>query len=137
MAEETTIERLCREKHLRLTGQRRVVARVLSDSPDHPDVDTVYRRASRLDPNISIATVYRTLKLFEDADVLTRHDFGGGRARYEEAGDHHDHLIDIETGAVKEFYDAELEEMKSRIAERLGFDLVDHRLELYGRRRRG
>ena len=136
MAEETGIEKLCRERNLRLTGQRRTVARVLSDSADHPDVDTVYRRASRIDPHISIATVYRTLKLFEDANVLTRHDFGGGRARYEEAGEHHDHLIDVETGAVKEFYDAELEEMKSRIAERLGFDLVDHRLELYGRRRR-
>ncbi len=137
MAEETSIERLCRERNLRLTGQRRVVARVLSESLDHPDVDTVYRRASRLDRNISIATVYRTLKLFEDANVLMRHDFGGGRARYEEAGDHHDHLIDIETGEVQEFYDAELEALKSRIAEKLGFELVDHRLELYGRRRPG
>ena len=137
MAEETSIERLCRERNLRLTGQRRVVARVLSESLDHPDVDTVYRRASRLDRNISIATVYRTLKLFEDANVLMRHDFGGGRARYEEAGDHHDHLIDIETGEVQEFYDAELEALKSRIAEKLGFELVDHRLELYGRRRAG
>ncbi|MCY4230742.1 MAG: Fur family transcriptional regulator [Alphaproteobacteria bacterium] len=137
MAEETSIEKLCRERQVRLTGQRRTVARVLSDSADHPDVDTVYRRASQIDANISIATVYRTLKLFEDANVLTRHDFGGGRARYEEAGEHHDHLIDVETGTVQEFYDAELEEMKSRIARRLGFDLVDHRLELYGRRRRG
>lgn len=135
MVDESRIEKLCRERDLRLTGQRRVVARVLSDSTDHPDVETVHRRAVRIDPGISMATVYRTLKLFEDANILTRHDFGGGRSRYEEAGDHHDHLIDIETGQVQEFYDEELENLKSRIAERLGFDLVDHRLELYGRRR--
>jgi Fur family ferric uptake transcriptional regulator len=117
-----------------MTDQRRTIARVISEATDHPDVDTVYRRATSLDPRISIATVYRTLKLFEDANVLIRHDFGEGRARYEENSEHHEHLIDIESGEVIEFHDAELEAMKERIARKLGYEMVDHRLELYGRK---
>lgn len=117
-----------------MTEQRRVIARVLSDSSDHPDVELVYRRASELDHRISIATVYRTVRLFEEASILERHDFGDGRARYEEIpAEHHDHLIDIESGRVIEFQDAEIEALQQRIAERLGYKLVDHRLELYAR----
>jgi len=134
MAEMTRLERLCEEKGLKMTEQRRVIARVISDAEDHPDVETVYRRATEVDPRISIATVYRSLKLFEDANVLVRHDFGEGRARYEETGEHHEHLIDIETGQVLEFFNAELEKMKERVARELGYELVDHRLELYGRK---
>ena len=117
-----------------MTEQRRVIARVIADAEDHPDVETVYRRATAVDPRISIATVYRSLKLFEDANVLVRHDFGEGRARYEETGDHHEHLIDIETGEVIEFMHQELEALKERVANELGYELVDHRLELYGRK---
>ncbi len=117
-----------------MTEQRRVIARVLSDSSDHPDVELVYRRASELDHRISIATVYRTVRLFEEASILERHDFGDGRARYEEIpAEHHDHLIDLESGRVIEFQDAEIEALQQRIAERLGYKLVDHRLELYAR----
>ena len=134
MAELSKLERLCLDKGLKMTEQRRIIARVLSDSDDHPDVETVYRRATEIDPRISIATVYRSLKLFEDANVLVRHDFGEGRARYEESGEHHEHLIDIETGEVIEFLNEEIEAMKARIARELGYELVDHRLELYGRR---
>lgn len=127
------IEQLCAARGLRMTDQRRVVARVLSASQDHPDVEELYRRASELDPNISIATVYRTVRLFEEAGVVERHDFGDGRSRYEEAGDaHHDHLIDMKTGRVIEFFDAEIEELKAKIAERLGYRLIGHKLELYG-----
>lgn len=127
------LERLCVEKGMKMTGQRRLIARVLSESEDHPDVEEVYRRASQLDPKISIATVYRTVRLFEEAEILDRHDFGDGRARYEEVPEeHHDHLIDIRTGHVLEFQDAEIERLQEKIAERLGFRLVDHRLELYG-----
>ena len=116
-----------------MTGQRRLIARVLSESEDHPDVEEVYRRASQLDPKISIATVYRTVRLFEEADILDRHDFGDGRARYEEVPEeHHDHLIDIKNGRVVEFQDAEIERLQENIAEKLGFKLVGHRLELYG-----
>lgn len=126
------IEALCAAKGLRITEQRRTIARVLSAAVDHPDVEEVYRRAATIDPRISIATVYRTVRLFEEAGILERHDFQGGRSRYEAAGDdHHDHLIDIETGRVIEFHDAELEELQRRIAARLGFRLVDHRMELY------
>ena len=126
------IEALCAAKGLRITEQRRTVARVLSGAVDHPDVEEVHRRAAVIDPGISIATVYRTVRLFEEAGILERHDFQGGRSRYEAAGDeHHDHLIDIETGRVIEFHDAELEELQRRIAGRLGFRLVDHRMELY------
>lgn len=133
---ESRIERLCIERGLKMTGQRRVVARVLSDASDHPDVEELYRRASALDQNISIATVYRTVRLFEENGILERRDFGGGRARYEPSEDHHHyHLIDIDTGKVIEFQDAEHEELMKVIAARLGFDLVSLRLELFGRRR--
>ena len=136
MAKLTKLERLCEKKGLKMTDQRRIIARVISDAEDHPDVETVYRRATEIDPRISIATVYRALKLFEDANILVRHDFGEGRARYEETGEHHEHLIDIESGEVIEFIDAELEALKEKVAAKLGYDLVDHRLELYGRKRK-
>lgn len=127
------IEALCAAKGLRITEQRRTIARVLSAAVDHPDVEEVHHRAAAIDPGISIATVYRTVRLFEEAGILERHDFQGGRSRYEAAGDeHHDHLIDIETGVVIEFHDAGLEELQRQIAERLGFRLMDHRMELYG-----
>lgn len=117
---------------MRMTEQRRVIARVLSDAEDHPDVEELYRRASAIDPHISIATVYRTVRLFEEAGVVERHDFGDGRSRYEELGDeHHDHLIDTRSGEVVEFYDAEIEAMKEAIARRLGYRLIGHKLELY------
>lgn len=129
----TTLEKKCFDHGLKMTGQRRVVARVLSDSADHPDVELLYARASELDPNISIATVYRTVKLFEDAGIIERHDFGDGRARYEEAGEeHHDHLIDMRTGKVIEFVNSEIEKLQERIASELGYKLVGHRMELYG-----
>ena len=129
------IEQACIDKGLKMTGQRRVVAQVLSDADDHPDVEEVYRRASLIDERISLATVYRTLRLFEDSAIIQSHDFGGGRARYEaaESDEHHDHLIDVDTGEVVEFYDEELEALQERIARRLGFRLVDHRMELYGK----
>jgi len=127
------IEKLCIEKGMRMTDQRRVVARVLSLAHDHPDVEELYRRAHKADPHISIATVYRTVRLFEEAGIIARHDFQGGRSRYEEAPDtHHDHLIDMKTGQVIEFMDEEIEALQAAIAKRLGYRLVDHRLELYG-----
>lgn len=127
------IERLCVEKGLKMTEQRRVIARVLSRSTDHPDVEQLYLRATEVDPRISIATVYRTVKLFEEANILERHDFGDGRARYEEVSDeHHDHLIDMNSGEVIEFVNEEIERLQRAIAESLGYRLVDHRLELYG-----
>ena len=127
------LEALCHEKGLRITEQRRIIARVISDSEDHPDVETLHERASAVDSRISIATVYRTVRLFEEAGILDRHDFGDGRSRYEAAPEaHHDHLIDVETGKVIEFVDPELEALQKVIAERLGFRLVDHRMELYG-----
>ena len=133
MPTKIDIEQLCHEKGLRITEQRRVIARVLSDAEDHPDVELLHERASAIDPGISIATVYRTVRLFEDAGILERHDFGDGRSRYEAAPEsHHDHLINVETGEVIEFVDRDLEELQRRIAEKLGFRLVDHRLELYG-----
>ena len=116
-----------------MTEQRRVIARVLSDSSDHPDVEALHRRANLLDPSISIATVYRTVKLFEEADILARHDFGDGRARYEMVSEeHHDHLIDVNTGEVIEFRNEEIERLQKIVAEELGYRLVDHRLELFG-----
>lgn len=128
------IEALCQERGLRITEQRRVIARVLSDADDHPDVEELYRRASAIDPHISIATVYRTVRLFEEAGILERHDFRDGRSRYETTPEeHHDHLIDVESGKVVEFHDEELEELQRRIAGQLGYELVDHRMELYGR----
>ena len=127
------IENLCSEKGMRMTDQRRVVARVLSDSHDHPDVEELYRRSHALDPHISIATVYRTVRLFEEAGIISRHDFRDGRSRYEEAPEtHHDHLIDMRSGKVIEFVDAEIETLQEAIARKLGYQLVDHRLELYG-----
>ena len=129
------VERACIEKGMKMTEQRRVIARVLSESADHPDVETVYQRASDIDPGISIATVYRTLRMFDIANIIDRHDFGDGRARYEpaEPGDnHHHHLIDMRTGEVHEFDDEELERIKQRIAADLGYEIVGERLELYG-----
>jgi len=127
------IEKLCIEKGMRMTDQRRVVARVLSTAHDHPDVEELYRRAHEVDPHISIATVYRTVRLFEESGIIARHDFRDGRSRYEEAPDiHHDHLIDMKTGQVVEFMDEEIEALQAAIARRLGYRLVDHRLELYG-----
>jgi Fur family ferric uptake transcriptional regulator len=132
---ENRIERLCVERGLKMTGQRRVIARVLSEADDHPDVEELYRRATARDAHISIATVYRTVRLLEEKGILERRDFGGGRARYEptEHGHHH-HLIDIDTGHVIEFEDGEHERVLKAIAARLGFDLMSHRLELFGRR---
>ena len=128
----SSIEQLCEEKGLKMTEQRRVIARVLSESSDHPDVDQVYRRATEADPRISIATVYRTVRLVEEANILAKHDFGDGRARYEEIPDeHHDHLIDLKSGKVLEFHSEEIEALQELIARRLGYRLVDHRLELY------
>jgi len=127
------LERLCQDKGLRMTGQRRVIARVLSEADDHPDVETVYQRASEIDAKIGLATVYRTLRLFEEANILERHDFGDGRARYEEVPEeHHDHLIDVNSGDVIEFHNAQIEKLQQQVAEELGYRLVDHRLELYG-----
>ncbi len=127
------LELLCVERGLKMTDQRRVIARVLSDASDHPDVEAVHRRATAIDPNISIATVYRTVRLFEEAGILAKHDFGDGRARYEETPDeHHDHLIDIQSGKVVEFHNDEIEELQRKIAEKAGYRLVGHRLELYG-----
>ncbi len=133
MSRAIDVEALCAEKGLRITDQRRVIARVLSEAEDHPDVEALHMRSAKIDPGISIATVYRTVRLFEEAGILERHDFGDGRARYEAAPEaHHDHLIDVETGNVIEFVDPELEALQREIATRLGFRLVDHRMELYG-----
>ena len=127
------IEKLCVEKGMRMTDQRRVIARVLSNATDHPDVEDVYRRATRVDGGISIATVYRTVRLFQEAGILERHDFRDGRSRYEPVSeDHHDHLIDLDSGKVLEFQSEEIERLQRRIAEEMGFRLVDHRMELYG-----
>ena len=127
------LELLCIDRGLKMTDQRRVIARVLSESSDHPDVESVHRRATVIDPNISIATVYRTVRLFEEAGILAKHDFGDGRARYEETPDeHHDHLIDIQSCKVVEFHNDEIEELQRKIAEKAGYRLVGHRLELYG-----
>jgi Fur family ferric uptake transcriptional regulator len=127
------LEQLCADKGLRITEQRRTIAQVLSESEDHPDVEQLHARSAAIDPGISIATVYRTVRLFEDAGILDRHEFGDGRARYEAAPEaHHDHLIDVESGKVVEFVDPELEALQKQIAEKLGYRLVDHRMELYG-----
>lgn len=126
------IEKRCVEQGMKMTGQRRVIARVLSDADDHPDVEEVHRRASEVDRRISIATVYRTMRLFEEAGIVERHDFGDGRARYEEAPTtHHDHLIDIKSGRVIEFRNEEIERLQSDVAKAHGYRIVDHRLELY------
>ncbi|MGE0722989.1 MAG: Fur family transcriptional regulator [Alphaproteobacteria bacterium] len=127
------LERMCIDKGLKMTEQRRIIAQVLSEASDHPDVESVHRRATEIDPRISIATVYRTVRLFEEANILNRHDFGDGRARYEEASDeHHDHLIDVEGGRVIEFNNEEIEALQVKIAQSLGYRLVGHKLELYG-----
>lgn len=127
------LEKVCMEKGMRMTDQRRVIARVLSTAEDHPDVEEIHRRAAAIDPRISIATVYRTMRLFEEAGVVERHDFQDGRSRYEEASDdHHDHLIDLKSGLVIEFISDEIEQLQRKIAERHGYRLVAHRLELYG-----
>ena len=127
-----SIEDICEQRGMRMTGQRRTIARVLSSSDDHPDVEEVYRRASAQDPHISIATVYRTVRLFEEAGILERHEFGDGRARYEQATEtHHDHLINVQTREVIEFTDKQIEEIQRAIAEKFGYRLVGHRLELY------
>lgn len=129
----TDIEDLCQKKGLRMTDQRRIIANVLSNARDHPDVEEVYKRASDVDQHISIATVYRTVRLFEEAGILERHDFRDGRSRYEPVSDeHHDHLINIETGEVVEFHLEEIEQLQKDIAAKLGFRLIDHRMELYG-----
>jgi Fur family ferric uptake transcriptional regulator len=129
----SNLEQACVAKGMRMTEQRRTIARVLEAATNHPDVEELYRRAAAVDPKISIATVYRTVKLFEDAGVITRHDFGAGRSRYETVPEeHHDHLIDVRTGEVIEFRDEEIERLQKAMAERLGYRLVDHRLELYG-----
>ena len=137
MSKRQDIEAKCIAAGMRMTDQRRVIARVLSEATDHPDVEEVYRRAIAIDPRISIATVYRTVRLFEEAGILERHDFRDGRARYEPASEeHHDHLIDIETGEVLEFRNEEIERLQVEVARRMGYELVDHRMELYGRRLR-
>lgn len=130
----TSIEKLCLEKGLKMTGPRRIIARVLSTASNHPDADEVHRRAAKLDSRISLATVYRTLRLFEEQGILARRDFGDGRARYEAEGSrhHHDHLIDLQTGRVVEFESEEIEALQAKLARRLGYRLVNHRLELYG-----
>ena len=128
-----TIEQKCIVKGVKLTDQRKIVAKVMSEAQDHPDVDELYNRASKIDPKISIATVYRTVKLFEEAGILAKHDFKGNKARYEELiEDHHDHLIDIKTGKIIEFVDEDIEKLQKKVADKYGYNLVDHRLELYG-----
>jgi len=130
---ESKIENLCIEKGMKMTDQRRVISQVLSEADDHPDVEEVHRRAHEIDPRISIATVYRTVRLFEDANIINRHDFGDGRSRYEEVSDeHHDHLINIKTGEIIEFQSEEIEELQIKVAEENGLKLVGHRLELFG-----
>ena len=128
-----TIEQKCIAKGVKLTDQRKIIAKIMSDSQDHPDVDELYKRASKVDLKISIATVYRTVKLFEEAGIVAKHDFKGGKARYEELNEgHHDHLIDIKTGEIIEFVDEEIEKLQEKVAEKYGYKLVDHKLELYG-----
>ena len=128
-----TIEQKCLAKGVKLTDQRKIIAKIMSESQDHPDVDELYRRASAIDGKISIATVYRTVKLFEESGIVTKHDFKGGKARYEELNEsHHDHLIDIKTGQIIEFVDEDIEELQKKVADKYGYKLVDHKLELYG-----
>jgi Fur family ferric uptake transcriptional regulator len=127
------IEQLCIDKGLKMTEQRRIIARVLSESDDHPDVELLYRRASAVDPRISIATVYRTVRLFEEANIIEKHEFGDGRSRYEDAQkEHHDHLIDLKSGKIIEFRNEEIEKLQRKVAQQLGYKLIGHRLELYG-----
>ncbi len=130
---KVSIEQKCIDKGVKLTDQRKIIAKVMSESDDHPDVDELYKRVSKIDSKISIATVYRTVKLFEESGILAKHDFKGGKARYEELSEsHHDHLIDVKTGEIIEFVDDEIEKLQKKVAEKYGYDLVDHKLELYG-----
>ena len=132
-----SIEEKCKQKGVKLTDQRKLIAKVMSDSSDHPDVDELYKRVSKIDSKISIATVYRTVKLFEEVGILTRHDFKGKKARYEELSEsHHDHLIDVKTGEIVEFVDEEIEKLQKKAAEKLGYQLIDHKLELYGKKKK-
>ena len=132
-----TIEQKCIAKGVKLTDQRKIIAKIMSEAQDHPDVDELYNRVSKIDPKISIATVYRTVKLFEEAGILAKHDFKGNKARYEELiEDHHDHLIDIKTGEIIEFVDEDIEKLQKKVADKYGYKLVDHRLELYGVRKK-
>ena len=127
------IEAKCLAKGVKLTDQRKIIAKVMSDSNDHPNVDELYKRVSKIDPKISIATIYRTVKLFEEAGILAKHDFKGNKARYEQLSEnHHDHLIDLKTGEIIEFVDEEIEKLQKKVADKYGYDLVDHKLELYG-----
>ena len=127
------LEQLCIERGMKMTEQRRIIARVLSDANDHPDVEDLYQRSVEIDPKISIATVYRTVKLFEESGILAKHEFKGGKARYEELNEgHHDHLIDVKSGEIIEFVDEEIEKLQKKVAEKYGYKLVDHKLELYG-----
>ncbi len=127
------IEDKCKQRGVRLTDQRRLIAKVMSQSSDHPDVDELHKRISKIDEKVSIATVYRTVKLFEESEIIEKHDFKGGKARYEQSPDiHHDHLIDVNTGEIIEFVDEGIEKLQNKVAEKLGYKLVDHRLELYG-----
>ena len=128
-----SIEKKCIEKGVKLTDQRKIIAKVMSEANDHPDVNELYNRVSKIDSKISIATVYRTVKLFEESGILTKHEFKGGKARYEQLNEsHHDHLIDIKSGEIIEFVDEEIEKLQKKVAEKYGYDLVDHKLELYG-----
>ncbi len=128
-----TIEQKCIAKGVKLTEQRKIIAKVMSEANDHPDVDELYKRVSKIDAKISIATVYRTVKLFEESGIVAKHDFKGGKARYEELSEsHHDHLIDVKTGEIIEFVDEEIEKLQKKVAEKYGYELVDHKLELYG-----
>jgi len=128
-----SIEQKCLDKGVKLTDQRKIIAKIMSESSDHPDVDELYKRASKIDSRISIATVYRTVKLFEESGILAKHEFKGGKARYEKLNEsHHDHLIDIKTGEIIEFVDDEIEKLQKKVAEKYGYKLVDHKLELYG-----
>ena len=130
---KVSIEKKCIDKGVKLTEQRKIIAKIMSDTHDHPDVDELYKRVSKIDSKISIATVYRTVKLFEEFGILTKHEFKGDKARYEELNEsHHDHLIDVKSGEIIEFVDQEIEKLQKKIAEKYGYDLVDHKLELYG-----
>tara|TARA_B100001996_G_C18472952_1_gene520731 strand:- start:140 stop:556 length:417 start_codon:yes stop_codon:yes gene_type:complete len=133
MGDVNIIEEKCAKQGVRLTDQRKLIAKAMSDSDDHPDVDELHKRVNKLDPKISIATVYRTVKLFEEAGIVAKHDFKGTKARYEQTTrEHHDHLIDINTGEITEFVNEDIEKLQKKVAEKLGYKLVDHRLELYG-----
>ena len=132
-----TLEELCKKKGVRLTEQRKVIAQVMASSSDHPDVDELHQRINKIDSKISIATVYRTVKLFEEAGVVSKHDFKGGKARYEKSPEeHHDHLIDVNSGEIIEFVDEDIELLQKKVADKLGYTLVDHRLELYGTKKK-